>query len=492
MPDHVIRHLRNGCSADGPMRLSRDQVNCQGRCLAAPVRFRIALGLAIYFALNQLTVSVVAGDSRQEPPAPVFRRADRRPNIDDAKLQPLGIARFESKRLKLYTDVAAEKVRSALPAVDAAYDALVAYFGPLPPDPQRTDFQVTAYLMVDKPIFQKAGLLPDDLPPFLNGRHRDQEFWANEQGTDYYRRHLIIHEFTHCFMFAIPEVHIPGWYMEGMAELFGTHRIDSSGRYDFRVMPDRPETFDGLGRIPLVRSEIAKGHWKSLNDLQRLTTQEFLDNTGYAWSWAACAFLDGHPRYSQRFRELGRHTLGSEFQPALTRLFGNELEEIETEWALFTHQLQFGFDLSRAAIEFKTGQPLGAGESRSAIGIAANRGWQSGGIAVQKGERYEIEAAGEVVLATKPKPWISQPQGISIVYSEGRPIGTLLAAVHREPQGDEAEESMLKEIVVGRKTTFLAAASGALYFRINDHWNSLVNNDGQYTVVVRHLSEKSP
>ncbi len=65
-------------------------------------------------------------------------------------------------------------------------------------------------------------------------------------------------------MFAVPAVHIPEWYMEGMAELFGTHRIDANGRYEFRVMPDRAENFDGLGRIPLVRSEIAHGHWKSL------------------------------------------------------------------------------------------------------------------------------------------------------------------------------------------------------------------------------------
>jgi hypothetical protein len=474
------------------MRLAHHQVTWRARRLATPTGLRVAIGLAICVSLNQLPIAAVAGDSREEPAAPFFRRADRRPHFDDAKLQQLGIARFESKRLKLYTDVAAEKVQSLPPAVDAAYDALVAYFGPLPPDRRGTEFQVTAYLMSDKPLFQKAGLLPDDLPPFLNGRHREQEFWANEQEMDYYRRHLVIHEFTHCFMFAVPAVHVPEWYMEGMAELFGTHRIDANGRYEFRVMPDRAENFDGLGRIPLVRSEIAHGHWKSLTDLQRLTTQEFLNNTGYAWSWAACAFLDGHPRYSKRFRELGKHTLGSEFQSTLSLLFGNDLDEMETEWALFTHQLQFGFDLSRAAIEFRAGQPLAAGESRSAIAIAANRGWQSSGIAMKQGERYEIVASGEVILERKPKPWISQPQGISIVYSEGRPIGTLLAAVHRESQSGETDESMLKELVVGRKTTLRATASGTLYFRINDHWNSLANNDGRYTVDVRHLSEKRP
>ena len=450
----------------------------------------MANGLAVLVLLLMSSVALAAGDGGDKAAQPVFRSADRRPRHDDAKLKELGIASYESKRLKLYTDVSAEKIQSLLPAVDAAYDALVDYFGPLPPNPKRTEFQVTGYLMADKALFRRAGLLPDDLPPFLNGRHQDQEFWVNEQETDYYRRHLVIHEFTHCFMFFDPDVHIPRWYMEGMAELFGTHRIDANGRYEFRVMPDQQEHFDGLGRIPLVRSEIAQGHWKSLEDLDRLTPQEFLNNTAYAWSWAVCAFLDGHPRYSRSFRELGKHTLGNEFELERQRLFASKLAELRTEWALFTHQLQFGFDLSRAAIDFETGTALSPGESRPALGVAANRGWQSSGIAVAQGQKYEITATGEVTLAKVPKPWVSQPQGISIVYSEGRPIGTLLAAVHREPPNDALVESMLQEIVVGRHATFEAAASGTLYFRVNDRWGSLSDNEGKYRVVVQEIASK--
>jgi hypothetical protein len=468
------------------MRNHQEPTNC-GPAFR-PDFVRIAIGLAVLVLFLMPSAALIAGDASDNDAQPVFRSADRRPQHDDAKLKELGIASFESKRLKLYTDVAAEKIHSLLPAVDAAYDALVEYFGPLPPNPKRTEFQVTGYLMADRALFRRSGLLPDDLPLFLNGRHRDQEFWVNEQDTEYYRRHLAIHEFTHCFMFCDPYVHIPRWYMEGMAELFGTHRIDANGRYEFRVMPDRPENFDGLGRIPLVRSEIAQGHWKSLEDLDRLTPEEFLNNTAYAWSWAVCAFLDGHPRYSRRFRELGKHTLGNEFELERRRLFTPDLAELRTEWALFTHQLQFGFDLSRAAIDFEAGTPLGPGESRQALGVTGNRGWQSSGIAVTQGRKYEITASGEVTLAKVPKPWISQPQGISIVYSEARPIGTLLAAVHREPPNAALDESMLQEIAVGRHKSFKAPASGTLYFRVNDRWGSLADNAGKYRVLVREVA----
>jgi hypothetical protein len=448
------------------------------------VRFARA-SLAIATLLLSAGVAPAADGRAERPAQPVFRSPDRRPHHDDARLKELGIASFESKRLKLYTDVSAEKVQTVLPAVDAAYDALVDYFGPLPPNPERTEFQVTGYLMADKALFRRAGLLPEDLPPFLNGRHQDQEFWVNEQETDYYRRHLVIHETTHCFMFAVPGVHIPSWYMEGMAELFGTHRIDGRGRYEFRVMPDRPERFEGLGRIPIVRTEIAHGRWKSLEDLRELTPKEFVNNTAYAWSWAACALLDGHRRYSKRFRELGKHLLGREFESNQRRLYSADLPDLRTEWALFTHQLQFGYDLARATIDFEPGKPLHPGEASPDLSVVADRGWQSSGTAVQQGHKYEIVATGEVTLAKDPKPWISQPQGISIVYSEAHPIGTLLAAVRGEPSGARADETMLKEIVVGRSTTFVAATTGTLYFRINDLWGSLADNSGHYRVVVR-------
>jgi hypothetical protein len=417
---------------------------------------------------------------------PDYRVPDRRPNHDDARLQSLGIIATDSKRLKLYTDVPIERVKSIGPAVDALYDALSKYFGPLPPARDKSEFAVTGYLMADKNKFRGAGLLPARLPPFLNGRNQGLELWVNEQDTDYYRRHLVLHEFTHCFMYAIEDVQIPPWYREGMAELFGTHAVDSAGRYHFRMMPDRVEHFQGHGRIELIRSETAANRWKPFEEIEGIPAKDFLETPAYAWAWALCTFLDGNPRTSRKFRELGRHTTGAEFEAAAKALFAEGGDELRTEWSLFTHELEYGFDLPRAAIDFKAGKPLDAGQSSRSIDVAADHGWQSSGVLVRAGSEYEVTATGEVTLGTVPKPWVSQPQGVSIMYAEGRPIGQLLATIHRElASGDD--ESMLKQIVVGRETRFVAPLTGTLYFRINDRWNSLADNDGHYRVAVREL-----
>jgi hypothetical protein len=325
----------------------------------------------------------------------------------------------------------------------------------------------------------------------LSGRHRGQELWVNEQETDYFRRHLVLHEFTHCFMSSLPgEVEIPSWYAEGMAELFGTHRIDEAGNHHFGVMPDRSENFRGHGRLELIRSEIAQGRWKSLEDVERIDAKEFLQTPAYAWSWAACAFLDEHPRYATKFRELGRHTADGQFETELRKFFKEGADALRTEWSLFTHQLQYGFDLERAAIDFRPGQPLERGGTGRSVDVAAARGWQSSGVLVKPGVAYEIRASGEVTLGTVPKPWVSQPQGVSIIYSEGRPIGLLLAAVHQEPAERSTDDSMLKTIVIGRGTQVVSPTRGTLYFRINDRWNSLADNDGHYRVTIRELADR--
>src|SRR5580704_3527699 len=102
-------------------------------------------------------------------PLPDFRRADQRPKQDDARLSSLGFASTQSKRLRLYTDGSIDRVKSIGPAVDALYDALVQHFRPLPPARDASDFAVTAHLMAATHRFRNAGLIPRELPPFLNG-----------------------------------------------------------------------------------------------------------------------------------------------------------------------------------------------------------------------------------------------------------------------------------------------------------------------------------
>jgi hypothetical protein len=440
---------------------------------------------------------------------PLYRASDPPPRHDDTRLAQLGILKYASKRLQLYTDIKPELARPLPELMDRAYDVMVEYFGPLPPDREGTEFVMTGYLMADKARFREAGLLTEDVPPFPHGRNMGTRFYMNDQPTDYYRRHLMLHEGTHCFMTAVQyPLRRRVWYMEGMAELFGTHRFDAGGRPYFGVMPHDRGQFANLGRIRLVEDEVREHPPRELSAVMELRPNDFLANPAYAWSWALCKFLDGHPRYHDQFRRMSHAATTGERTADWNTLFTTNRADLEEEWLLFGAGLCLGYDLARAAIEFRSGEPLRADRPAS-VEIAADRGWQSSGVAVEGGKTYQVTASGRFVIANanrpaspsgpaaapsaEPKkesdrPWESEPQGISFRYHAGRPLGMLLGTIRAAVQPTQPPRTTMLEVIpIGREVKFTAPVSGTLYLRVNDFWNELEDNSGRVGVQIREV-----
>ncbi len=427
---------------------------------------------------------------RQGEPQPIHRPDDPRSQHEDRQLAEVGIRLYESKRLKLYTDIEAEAARALPPLIDAVYLALVDYFGELPPARDGSAFQMTGYLIRDEALFREAGLVPEDLPMFEHGRHRRNEFWLREQKYGYFRRHLLIHEATHCFMTYMPGVVAPVWYIEGMAEYFATHRFDSGGSVNFRVMPTSPEDFAGWGRITVIRDEFAAKQGKTIRDITDWTPGDFLKPEPYAWSWGLCQFLDAHPRYRERFHKLGSLVQDRDFHREVAALFREFERELNTEWELFSANLRYGYAATHAAIDFQPGTPLTPEQPQRRIHIAADRGWQSSGMRLEGGQTFEITASGRFTLADQPKPWESEPQGITFRYFDHRPIGLVIGCLHTNANSATDKPlpveptTMRKDFAIGRGCSFMASHTGTLYLRINDAWNSLDDNRGDVTVTV--------
>ncbi|HUQ71763.1 MAG TPA: hypothetical protein VM165_19695, partial [Planctomycetaceae bacterium] len=198
--------------------------------------------------------------------------------------------------------------------------------------------------------------------------------------------------------------------------------------------------------------------------------------------WALCHFLATHPRYRERFQQLGREARGPQFLHRLTELFAADGRDLATEWTLFVVHLQYGYDVPRAAIEFRDGQPLTADEPQRTTSIASDRGWQSSGVRLEKGESYAVSATGRFTLADRPKPWVSEPQGITIRYADGHPLGLLLGCLRADDVS--AGETMLRVLPIGNQRTFVAPVTGTLYLRLNDSWSELADNRSEAAVTV--------
>jgi len=433
-----------------------------------------ALGLVVFIAATSL-----ARD-------PEYRPEDDRPQLPEARLKMVAIERYESPRLRLYTDIAADLAAPLPPLADQLYAALEKTFGPLPPDPKGKEFQVTAYLMKDKQKFLENGLINERIRSFEIGQHLGYEFWMYEQEYDYYRRHLLLHEYTHCYMLATkPAVRDrPGlWYLEGMAEVFGTHRLDAQGKLTVGVMPASAQETTGLGRIEMIQRAVARGDFHAFADVRRLGADAFTKSRSdpYAWSWAMCQFLGTHPRYAERFRKLHRHLTDGEFDTTLDQEFEPDADRSRWEWEWFITDLVYGSDIPRGAIEFAPGDAL---KQPRTLAVDPAKSWQSSGIHLAADEAFSVTASGRVTVNKTTKPWTCEPQGITFEYEAGHPLGQLVGWILLDRPDDTAHDGRVAVIPIGRGGTFRAPKAGTLYLRVNDHANDRANNTGQFDVSI--------
>jgi hypothetical protein len=400
-------------------------------------------------------------------------------SVDEANAFSNGIRKLAGKRLTLYTDVNGEEI-DRLPGIfDQAFPQYCEYFR-LSPD-ELAGWSMRGFLMKEKSPFAQTGLLPGGLPDFPHGYSVNHELWIYDQPSDYYRRHLLLHEGVHGFMNTVLGGCGPTWYMEGMAEMLATHDF-KDGRLKLNYFPKNREEVPEWGRIKLIKDAFADNRAQSLRTVIDGPRNLQKETELYAWSWAAAAFLDRHPRYRDRFRELYKHVRQRDFNEYVFEVFKNNWQQLSEEWQVFIAGLEYGYDVAHTVIDFTPGKPLP--EKGAVVVIAADRGWQNSVIQLQAGVKYQLKASGRYQVANQPKIWWCEPGGVSIRYYQGRPLGILLAAVRPENPDENSPSVFLKPITVGLGTTISPEQSGTLFLKINDSAAELDDNAGELRVEI--------
>jgi len=402
--------------------------------------------------------------------------------INDKLVASQGIRRIESQHLTLFTDLPPGDQVDSLPGYfDQAYPQWCAYFEI---DPQQhADWRMQGFLMLDKRRFDAAGLLPVDLPDFENGFSRGADLWLYEQPSDYYRRHLLLHEGTHGFMNAMLGGCGAGWYMEGTAELLATHRLED-GRLVLRHFPNSREETPMLGRIKLVQQEVREGRSKLIGEVMAVDNRYALPNQTYAWCWALAAFLDGHPQYRQRFRQL-KQWAGepyNSFNRRMRNLFPDQWFHLSEQWQLFAETLDYGHDIEGHAIDFRWGALLEKGERQ--VNVRSDLGWQNTGVRLKAVNEYVVTAKGRFQLDDEPKIWWSEPDGVTIRYHAGQPLGSLLGVIRYDQPVTSGKTAFLRHFRVGSSCVLQPLTNGTLYLQLNDGAGDRGDNIGGVSVSI--------
>ncbi len=396
-----------------------------------------------------------------------------------AELEALGFRVITSPHIVIVTDLPLAEVAKLPELGEALLQRLQNDFYIKWPENQ----QLTGYVMSDMTSFRETGLLPEDLPGFLHGRHRGSEFWMKMQATPYYLRHLFLHELTHVVTLIGEREDLPVGFKEGIAEWYATNYIDEAGKPYFGVLPGRPEDFSGWGRIGLIQEDLATGKGRSFADLLTIDAHEFSTNDDYAWAWLWIQFCSQHPTYGPDFAKLRTSRTLEEFLQVARQADQTSTTWLSSDWLRLSTDICFGYDTALATTLHRPMEPLA--DQPVTRSIAAKAGWQSTGLLVPQGTTIRLRAKGQVELNRTTRPWISQPQGISVDYANGQKLGRLMAwwGIPDLPLTAHGVE-FTEVIPAGQIARLTAPRDAVLFLRINDHFYDLANNSGEYEVVI--------
>lgn len=385
---------------------------------------------------------------------------------------------LEGRHVRIVTDLASSPAVDELPAVfDAAVPEWAAYFDV--PESQLVDARWLGFVVQDREKFAALGLMPAERPDFLSGFAKGWEFWLVEQPSDYYRRHLVLHEGTHAFMQTQLGGAGPGWYMEGTAELLGTHEWRDGG-LQLGVLPAHRDDVPMWGRIKLVRDAVADGRAWPLERVLAVDNSRVMSTEQYAWTWALAALLDGHPQFQERFRSLGGGVMDPHFTAKFRALVGDDWRDLVDAWQAFVTEVDYGYDVPRMALVHAETAPVEAASRRSRIEV--NRGWQSAGWTLRGGQSYRVSASGRYEIVRDGETWPCEPGGVTIEYYNGQPVGALLGALRNVDAADAGHDTFAQPMLLGLEATVTPERDAVLYVRVNDLPSRVGQNTGEVDV----------
>lgn len=401
---------------------------------------------------------------------------------------------LEGRHLSLATDRPPREGDGVteLPRIfDQACDVWCAHYGI---DPETiAAWRVFGCLVVDRERIRAAGLLPDGIPDFANGYCDRNRFWMMDQSNPAYRRHLLLHEGVHAFTITVRNLGAPAWYTEGIAEYLATHRIrtDAGDGIDFEStpLPRRAADVEQLGRIEKIRELRRQGCVPGLTDVLATPSGKHHEIAAYASSWAAVALLARHPEHAARFATVERGVLDAALNDRLAASPGWDAARAARDFDAFTDDIDYGYDFARSAVDWSSGTPLHAARQ---LKVLSTRGWQNTGAALIRGSRYEITGRGQVTVGrlvvdgapTGETVLESGPDGISLHWYRGRPVGRLLAA-QWVAADDPTARPRFVILAAGASGAFAAETDGPLYLKLNEAPGELHDNAGDWAVELR-------
>lgn len=355
-----------------------------------------------------------------------------------------------------------------------------------PPPAKVGSLAPVVHLVGDRRRWEQSGLL-SQVPRFEDGFQLGDQLYVVEQTSVYYRRLLFLHESTHWIMYRWQGGAGSPWLMEGMADLFGTHRFDQA-RLVLGYYPATPEEVPGWGRLRLIKETLEQKSAPKLSAIIGFPDMKQQRMERYSWSWAACTFLMRHPELADDFQAIYRGNL--DYGMTSAQRFFQTMESrwggLSLRWRCFVDELGFGMDVPRSSLLLSDINLSEISQKQIHSSVAADRGWQAVYGPVPPGTKLQIQASGRFVVRqlASGANWESEAAGVSVEYHRGMPLGCLMG-VWAEVEGEQPSEPWIP-IRIGKEALLESPSRPAvLLLRINEPAAGLVDNQGSLDISIR-------
>lgn len=388
---------------------------------------------------------------------------------------------LQGRWIKIVTDLPSSPATDSLPqSVDAAVPQWIRFWKQ--PANCVDGWQLTLYLIEDLPRFRQAGLIPRNLPDFPHGFQSGKEAWAIVQPSDYFTRHLVLHESFHGFAEHVFGGTGPSWFAEGTAEMMATH-TGSAGTIRVPIIPASREAAPYWGRFKIINQRRDEHVVPAIETILGQRNALYAEVEPYVWSWSAAVLMTMYPEYRSALTAASKRVVdrSSNFALAFRGDLESEWPALRTRWQLLMEDFDYGYDIARNRADWKMPDLDWTGSIRS-MKIAANRGWHSAGVKIPAGAEIQVKATGRYSLGNQPRPWICEPPGVTVRYHRGHPLGMVLAALVPIADGENGVVRPLQVERVGSRASIVAKQDSWLYFRIGDDPSELADNQGEATV----------
>jgi hypothetical protein len=310
----------------------------------------------------------------------------------------------------------------------------------------------------------------------------ENKIWVVAQPSQYYTRHLLLHEGVHALMLDQFGGAGPAWYMEGTAELLSTH-YGVGSEVIVNHVPQKREEVPYWGRFKVIQARQETGNVPSLDGVMAQPRDLNGDVESYAWSWASSMILYAYPEYREAFYAAAKngHDTSEAFNELIRQRLASQWPVLAARWRLMCLELGYGFDWQRERVKISTQDPLWRGEPLD-LNVSASQGWQSAGVRFAPGTKLTVTSSGTCTLAETTAPWVSEPSGITIRYENDRPLGTLIACIVPNAPGSGSTEPILERMSIGDGGELIFKEYAWLLLRINDAIGELSDNLGGFRV----------